>query len=46
VPSSPTVISKTFAIEHAIQTRGEPVVKLTFEARPTMRLVADRLCTR
>jgi DNA transposition AAA+ family ATPase len=23
--------------------RGEPVVKLTFEARPTMRLAADRL---
>jgi DNA transposition AAA+ family ATPase len=39
----PAGLGKTFAIEHSIQTRGEPAVKLTFEARPTMRLVADRL---
>jgi DNA transposition AAA+ family ATPase len=39
----PAGLGKTFAIEHAIQTRSEPVVQLTFEARPTMRLVADRL---
>lgn len=36
-------LGKTFAIAQAIQTRREPVVSLTFEGRPTMRLVADRL---
>ena len=36
-------LGKTFAIEHAIQARAEPVITLTFEARPTMRLIADRL---
>lgn len=39
----PAGLGKTFAIEHAIESRNEPVVQLTFEARPTMRLVADRL---
>jgi DNA transposition AAA+ family ATPase len=39
----PAGLGKTFAIAHAIEQRGEPVVQLTFEARPTMRLVADRL---
>jgi hypothetical protein len=33
----------TFAISHAVESRGEPVITLTFEARPTMSLVADRL---
>ncbi len=36
-------LGKTFAIARAVETRGEPVVSLTFEGRPTMRLVADRL---
>jgi DNA transposition AAA+ family ATPase len=36
-------LGKTFAIEHALSTRDEQVITLTFEARPTMRLVADRL---
>ena len=36
-------LGKTFAIEHALSTREEQVITLTFEARPTMRLVADRL---
>ena len=36
-------LGKTFAIAHALESRTEPVVHLTFEARPTMRLVADRL---
>ena len=39
----PAGLGKTFAIAHALETRREPVVQLTFEARPTMRLVADRL---
>jgi DNA transposition AAA+ family ATPase len=39
----PAGLGKTFAIDHAIQSRDEPVIKLTFEARPTMRLIADRL---
>jgi hypothetical protein len=39
----PAGLGKTFAIEHAVQSRPEEVVTLTFEARPTMRLVADRL---
>lgn len=39
----PAGLGKTFAIDHALQTRSEPVIKLTFEARPTMRLIADRL---
>lgn len=39
----PAGLGKTFAIEHAIETRAEPVIKLAFEARPTMRLIADRL---
>jgi len=39
----PAGLGKTFAIEHAIERRDEPVITLTFEARPTMRLVADRL---
>ncbi len=42
----PAGLGKTFAIEHAVQSRGEPVITLTFEARPTMRLVADRLLYR
>ena len=36
-------LGKTFAIGHTLQERSEPVIMLTFEARPTMRLVADRL---
>jgi hypothetical protein len=36
-------LGKTFAIEHALAGREEQVIRLTFEARPTMRLVADRL---
>ena len=36
-------LGKTFAIAHALESRTEPFVHLTFEARPTMRLVADRL---
>jgi DNA transposition AAA+ family ATPase len=36
-------LGKTFAIAHALESRTEPVVHLAFEARPTMRLVADRL---
>jgi DNA transposition AAA+ family ATPase len=39
----PAGLGKTFAIAHALETRSEPVLQLTFEARPTMRLVADRL---
>lgn len=39
----PAGLGKTFAISHAIESRSEPVITLTFEARPTMRLVADRL---
>jgi DNA transposition AAA+ family ATPase len=39
----PAGLGKTFAIEHALAGREEEVVTLTFEARPTMRLVADRL---
>ena len=39
----PAGLGKTFAIEHAVESRGEEVVTLGFEARPTMRLVADRL---
>lgn len=39
----PAGLGKTFAIEHALAGRSEPVISLTFEARPTMRLVADRL---
>jgi DNA transposition AAA+ family ATPase len=36
-------LGKTFAIAHVLESRTEPVVHLAFEARPTMRLVADRL---
>lgn len=36
-------LGKTFAIAHAADARTEPVVALTFEGRPTMRLIADRL---
>jgi DNA transposition AAA+ family ATPase len=39
----PAGLGKTFAIEHAVEVRTEPVITLTFEARPTMRLIADRL---
>lgn len=39
----PAGLGKTFAIAHTIESRSEPVITLTFEARPTMRLVADRL---
>jgi hypothetical protein len=39
----PAGLGKTFAITLAIQSRREQVIQLTFEARPTMRLVADRL---
>ena len=39
----PAGLGKTFAIEHTLQSHAEPVIRLTFEARPTMRLVADRL---
>lgn len=39
----PAGLGKTFAIEHAIETRAEPAITLTFEARSTMRLIADRL---
>jgi hypothetical protein len=38
----PAGLGKTFAIDYAIGARSEPVVQLTFEARPTMRVVADR----
>jgi DNA transposition AAA+ family ATPase len=39
----PAGLGKTFAIEHSVESHGEAVITLTFEARPTMRLVADRL---
>ena len=39
----PAGLGKTFAIEHALAGHEEQVITLTFEARPTMRLVADRL---
>jgi DNA transposition AAA+ family ATPase len=39
----PAGLGKTFAIDHALESVSEPVVRLAFEARPTMRLVADRL---
>ena len=39
----PAGLGKTFAITHATTHLSEPVVCLTFEGRPTMRLVADRL---
>jgi DNA transposition AAA+ family ATPase len=39
----PAGLGKTFAIEHTLAAREEQVITLTFEARPTMRLVADRL---
>jgi DNA transposition AAA+ family ATPase len=39
----PAGVGKTFAIEHALERCRDPVIRLTFEARPTMRLVADRL---
>ena len=39
----PAGLGKTFAIEHALASREEQVITLTFEARLTMRLVADRL---
>jgi DNA transposition AAA+ family ATPase len=39
----PAGLGKTFAIDHALEQHGGPVITLTFEARPTMRLVADRL---
>ncbi|MGA2929934.1 MAG: ATP-binding protein [Solirubrobacteraceae bacterium] len=39
----PAGLGKTFAIADARESRSEPVVALSFEARPTMRLVADRL---
>lgn len=38
----PAGLGKTFAIARAVEARSEPV-SLTFEGRPTMRLVADRL---
>jgi hypothetical protein len=39
----PAGLGKTFAIDHALEQHSGPVITLTFEARPTMRLVADRL---
>ena len=42
----PAGLGKTFAIEHALEQHHGPVITLTFEARPTMRLVADRLLHR
>lgn len=39
----PAGLGKTFAIAHAVELCADPVIALTFEARPTMRLVADRL---
>ena len=39
----PAGLGKTFAIDHALEQHGGPVITLAFEARPTMRLVADRL---
>jgi hypothetical protein len=39
----PAGLGKTFAIEHALAGREEQAITLTFEASPTMRLVADRL---
>lgn len=39
----PAGLGKTFAIAHAIENHAEHVIRLTFEARPTMRLIGDRL---
>jgi DNA transposition AAA+ family ATPase len=39
----PAGLGKTFAIGCAVRDRPEPVLSLTFESRPTMRLIADRL---
>jgi hypothetical protein len=36
-------LGKTFAVTDAISRHRVPVLRLTFESRPTMRLVADRL---
>jgi hypothetical protein len=36
-------LGKTFAVSDAIGRHPQPVLRLTFESRPTMRLVADRL---
>jgi DNA transposition AAA+ family ATPase len=39
----PAGLGKTFAVSAAMQQHGLPIINLTFESRPTMRLVADRL---
>ncbi len=39
----PAGLGKTFAIAYTLERHGAPVITLTFEGRPTMRLVADRL---
>ncbi len=39
----PAGLGKTFAIAHSTRAQNAPVVSLTFEGRPTMRLIADRL---
>ncbi|HEX3804572.1 MAG TPA: ATP-binding protein [Solirubrobacteraceae bacterium] len=39
----PAGLGKTFAVSEALKRHTIPIVRLTFESRPTMRLVADRL---
>jgi DNA transposition AAA+ family ATPase len=39
----PAGLGKTFAVAEALERHTVPIVPLTFESRPTMRLVADRL---
>lgn len=39
----PAGLGKTFAVSAAMELHSLPIIKLTFENRPTMRLVADRL---
>jgi AAA domain len=39
----PAGLGKTFAVSAAMEQHELPIIKLTFENRPTMRLVADRL---
>jgi DNA transposition AAA+ family ATPase len=36
-------LGKTFAIDCALAQIDQPVIRLTFETRPTLRLIADRL---
>jgi len=39
----PAGLGKTFAVQEAIADLTQPVLRLKFEMRPTMRLVSDRL---